>query len=289
MFALAKRLGSKWATRRYEDALFLLLVLLLAGGTVFALANGGSDLERQAHSAGTTPSPGTRLVIGQARVIVDHVASGDAGLMQPAVDQRGNIWVGEMYANRFARFDSQSEAVTTWVAPHGNDGIMDTTVDVQGHPWFVEQDANYIARFDPATGTFHIFPLGKVGGRPLGPQDLQFDQKGMLWFTASIAGRIGRLDPATGKFQTWSIPAPAPGLTASPYSLAVTPGGRSGLACSQAVPSVISTPLPARLHSITWQTRRRKSSRWPATGTDGSGSPKWCRASSACSTPRPKR
>ena len=212
--------------RLQRDAVFALLVLLLAGGTVFALASGGAALERQAHAAGTTPPPRTNLVIGQARVIVDKVASSDAGLMQPAVDQRGNIWVGEMYANRFARFDSQNEAITTWVAPHGNDGIMDTTVDAQGHPWFVEQDANYIARFDPASHTFHLFPLGKVGGRPLGPQDLQFDQKGMLWFTASVAGRIGRLDPVTGKIQTWPVPAPAPGLSASPYSLAVTPGGQ---------------------------------------------------------------
>jgi streptogramin lyase len=213
-------------TRLRRDALFALLVLQLAGGTVFALASGGAALQQQGRAAGTTPPPHTHLVIGQARVIVDRVASGDAGLMQPAVDQRGNVWVGEMYANRFARFDSQSEAITTWLAPHGNDGIMDATVDAQGHPWFVEQDANYIARFDPAIHNFRIFPLGKVGGRPLGPQDLQFDQKGLLWFTASIGGRIGRLDPTTGRIQTWPVPAPAPGMAASPYSLAVTPGGQ---------------------------------------------------------------
>ncbi len=91
MFARAKRLGSKGATRHYRDALFLLLVLLLAGGTVFALASGGSALVWQAHAAGTTPPPRTHEVIGEARAIVDRVASSNAGLMQPGVDRRGNV------------------------------------------------------------------------------------------------------------------------------------------------------------------------------------------------------
>jgi streptogramin lyase len=181
MLLKEKRLRSKWATRRYGDALFLLLVLLLVGGTVLALSSGGTALNQQAHAAGTTPPPRTHVVIGEARAIVDRVASGNVGLMQPAVDAQGNVWVGEMYANRFARFD-------------------------------------------PATGAFHLFLLGTVGGRPLGPQDLQFDTRGSLWFTASVAGRIGRLDPATGQVQTWPVPAPAQGISAASYSLAMTRG-----------------------------------------------------------------
>jgi streptogramin lyase len=184
--------------RLQRDAVFLLLVLALTGGTVFALASGGAALERQAHAAGTTPPPRTHVVIGEARAIVDRVASSNVGLMQPAVDAQGNVWVGEMYANRFARFDSQSEAVTTWTPPKAHYGIMDTTIDAHGNPWFGEQGANYLGRFDRTTSTFRIFPLGSLGGRPLGPQDLQFDKSGSLWFTASVAGRIGRLDPATG-------------------------------------------------------------------------------------------
>ena len=119
-----------------------------------------------------------------------------------------------------------AEAVTTWKPPRANYGIMSTTVGAHGDPWFVEQDANEIGRFDPATGSFRLFPLGSVGGRPLGPQDLQFDKSGLLWFTGSAAGCIGQLDPATGRVQTWSVPAPAQGIPAAPYSLAVTPGGQ---------------------------------------------------------------
>lgn len=221
MFARAKRLGSKGATRSYGDALFLLLVLGLTGGTVFALASGGAALDQQAHATGTTPPPRTHVVIGQARAIVSRVASSNVGLMQPGVDTRGNVWVGEMYANRFLRFDSQGEAVTSWTPPKAHNGIMDTTVDSHGDPWFVEQDANEIVRFDPATGTFHLFPLGTVGGRPLGPQDLQFDTRGLLWFTASVGpGASGdSIRPADGYGPGLSqrLPLMSPRLpTASP-------------------------------------------------------------------------
>jgi streptogramin lyase len=218
--------GASAPGTRQKDALFLLLVLLLAGVTVLALYSGGAVLEAQERSTGRTPAPMTHVVIGEARAIVDRVAGSNVGLMQPGVDKKGNVWVGEMYANRFARFDSRSEAVTTWKPPHANYGIMSTTVDAHGNPWFVEQDANEIVRFDPATGSFRLFPLGRVGGRLLGPQDLQFDKSGLLWFTGSAAGCIGRLDPSTGRVQTWSVPAPAQAIPAAPYSLAVTPGGQ---------------------------------------------------------------
>ncbi len=172
-------------------------------------------LERQAHAAGTTPPPSTHVVIGQAQAIVDHVASFNVGLMQPAVDAQGNVWVGEMYANRFARFDSHSEKVTTWKPPHANYGIMTTTVDAHGNPWFVEQDTNSLGCLDRTTQTFRIFPLGTVHGQPLGPQDLH----------SSIAKASSGLRPRwPGALDDW-IQAPAgsrPGQ--SPRLLQASPG-----------------------------------------------------------------
>jgi virginiamycin B lyase len=146
--------------------------------------------------------------------------------MQPVVDARGNVWVGEMYANRLAQLNSDTGAVTSWEAPNGKNGIMTTAIDAQGNAWFVEQGANYIGRFDPARRTFRIFPLGTVQGRPMGPQALQFDASGLLWFTAAVGGRIGRLDPATGAIQTWPVPPPGVGIPSAPFSLTVTQGGQ---------------------------------------------------------------
>jgi streptogramin lyase len=137
-------------------------------------------------------------------------ATSNVGLMQPAVDVQGNVWAGEMHANRLGRLNSQTGVVTNWTPPGAQYGIMSTTVDAQGHAWFAEQNANYIGRFDPRQQTFRIFPLGTWRGSPLGPQDLSFDTRGMLWFTAEAGGVIGRLDPVTGAIRVWPIPSPTP-------------------------------------------------------------------------------
>ena len=55
-----------------KDALFLVLVLLLAGVTVLALYSGGAVLQAREHSTGTTPDPLTHVGIGEARAIVDR-------------------------------------------------------------------------------------------------------------------------------------------------------------------------------------------------------------------------
>ncbi len=224
-----KRRFARWSARRKRDAWVVLCVLLLGIGTVIALSAqpgttpvGGTE----ARTTGGSPVPAATVTVRPAQARIYPFPSSNIGLMQPAVDARGNVWVGEMYANRFARLDSQTGVVTTWVPPDAKNGLMTTTVDVQGNVWFVEQGANYIGRFDPARHTFRTFPLGTVNGRPMGPQDLQFDASGKLWFTAAAGGRIGRLDPATGAIQMWPVPAPRAGIPSSPFSLTVLPNGQ---------------------------------------------------------------
>ncbi len=226
----------RWSARRQRDAWFLLVVLLLGIVTIFALSNSTAILKQQANStqSGTppatttsgTPTPPARVLVRTAQSHLYPFPSSNVGLMQPAVDAQGNVWVGEMYANRFARLASRTGVITTWEPPEAKNGIMFTTIDAQGNAWFVEQGANYIGRFDPARQTFRIFPLGTAQGRPMGPQALQFDARGLLWFTAASGGRIGRLDPATGRVQTWPVPPPGAGVPSAPFSLTVTPDGQ---------------------------------------------------------------
>lgn len=228
----------RWSAHRKRDAWVLLIVLFLGIGTIMTLANAGT--QRVSQTGGVQPEPVSTPVptasppagtpVPTARVFTRAAQShlypfpqSNVGLMQPAVDARGNLWVGEMYANRLARLDSQTGVVTSWQTPNGENGIMTTTIDAGGNVWFVDQGANYIGRFDPVQQTFRIFPLGTVGGHHLGPQALQFDARGLLWFTAAVGGRIGRLDPITGVIQTWPVPAPRPGVLPSPYSLTVLP------------------------------------------------------------------
>ena len=230
--ARVKRRPLRWSARSLRDAWFLLVVLLLGLGTVLAFSNIGASLQQQATSArpatqpipvvSATPVSTANVLVHAAQVRLYPFPQTNVGLMQPAVDGHGNVWVGEMFANRLARLDSHTGAVTTWEPPNGKNGLMSTAIDAHGNIWFVEQGANYIGRFDPVQHTFRIFPLGAVNDRLLGPQDIQFDTMGRLWFTVPVGGRIGRLDPTTGVIQMWPVPAPRTGIAPAPFSLTVT-------------------------------------------------------------------
>ena len=225
------RKNRRWiSVRSHTIGLFVAPLLLL--GTMILLSS--CTAPTMAQQPGTTqpavavtiaPPPPVTSTVRAAQRQLSIFAKTDVGLMQPAIDAQGNLWVGEMYANRLGRIDTNTGAVTQWHAPKANYGIMTTTVDAQGNVWFVEQDSDYIGRFDPRTQAFRVFPLGKLNGRALGPQDLQFDAHGLLWFTAAAGGGIGRLDPSTGALHVWSVPSLTNNLV-SPYSLALAADGR---------------------------------------------------------------
>ena len=229
-------LARAWRALALGDATFLSWILLLALGTGFLLTMAGSphtSSTKTASTATATPAPRASVppsnataAVRAAQAKVYPMPDADAGLMQPAVDQQGNIWVGEMTLNKLARLDPSTGKLTEWTPPNGNYNIMATAVDASGNIWFTEQASNYIGRFDPKTETFKTYPLAQTNGHNAGPQDLQFDSTGNLWFTELTGGRIGRLDPATGDIRDWTIPAPRSGVQSYPYSLAVTPGGQ---------------------------------------------------------------
>lgn len=236
-----KQRSIRRSTRRQRDVGLLLVALMLGAVAIFALSNGGTQSSLQTNvgqadaaatvvaSVSTTSETSTPLPVETMRVAQQHLypfPSSNVGLMQPSVDTQGNVWVGEMYANRLARLNSYTGAITTWEPPGGEYGIMTTAIDAQGDVWFVEQGANSIGRFDPVTQTFRTFLLGNVYGRPLGPQALQFDARGLLWFTAVVGGRIGRLDPTTGVVRTWRVPSLSASVPSIPFSLTVTADGQ---------------------------------------------------------------
>lgn len=231
-----KQRSMRRSTHRQRDIGLLLVALLFGVVTILVLSNGRTQSSiqtnlNQADTASPVVMPASKSdssipisveTMRPAQQRLFPFPSSNVGLMQPTVDLQGNVWVGEMYANRLARLDSHTGVVTSWEAPNGKNGIMTTVIDAQGDVWFVEQGANSIGRFTPTNQVFHIFPLGIVNGRPLGPQDLQFDARGLLWFTAVIGGRIGRLDPTTGAIQTWPVPSLSASVPSIPFSLTVT-------------------------------------------------------------------
>ncbi len=215
------------ATWQQRSPAFLVLALFALSSSLVLLTGCGTS--KNAVTAPVAQTPSTRQVhlapaptiSTTVRIAQSHLypfSTSNVGLMQPAVDAQGNVWAGEMNANRLGRLNAQTGVVTSWEPPGAQYGIMTTTVDAQGDAWFAEQNANYIGRFDPRQQAFRTFPLGTWQGSPLGPQDLHFDGSGFLWFTAE-AGALGRLDPRTGAIRLWPVPSP-------PSTLAVTSTGR---------------------------------------------------------------
>ncbi len=230
-FRAQRRDFSRRLVWRHQDLAFWGGLVALVALTVVGLVQVGAALARP-----TTATVAEPLAAPIPVTLTSTVRDGDvhifalpnpaAGLMQPAVDQHGNIWVGEMDANRLAELDPQTGRVREWQPPHAQHTIMATQVDAQGRVYFTEQAANYIGRFDPASQTFKTYTLPQSDGHTAGPQDLRFDAAGRLYVTLASAGRIGRLDPATGALDTWPVPAPAPGAGDIPWALALTPGGQ---------------------------------------------------------------
>jgi streptogramin lyase len=237
--AVLRRAVTRSRSRRGRDVWFMLAVLALGVVTVFVLTGRGANIapssgaDSHARVPATTTSatsatsqPAPAAAVRAAGATTFMIEPSNIGLMQPAVDAQGNIWFGEMAANRLARLDPGTGQVSSWQPPNGHYNIMAAAIDAHGKVWFTEQAGNYLGRFDPITQSFTTYPLGANGGRGTAPQDLQFDSAGKLWFTEITAGQIGRLDPATGAIQTWHMPVPAAGTPAYPYSLAVLPNGQ---------------------------------------------------------------
>lgn len=212
-------------------AMGALFILLSGCGTPGTSKNAGTSpvaqtLPTRQVQAHVTPVPPISTAMRDAEKKLYLFSASNAGLMLPAVDAQGNVWAGEMNANRLGRLDPRTGAVSSWIPPGAQHGIMATVIDTQGNIWFAEQNANYIGRFDPRLQDFRLFSLGTWNGSPLGPQDLRFDSSGFLWFTAEAGGLIGRLNPATGAIRIWPIPAIIPGIRSYPSTLAITPGGQ---------------------------------------------------------------
>ena len=95
------------------------------------LAHAPSVRQVRVHLA---PTPAISTAVRTAQRHLYPFAQANIGLMQPAVDAQGTVWVGEMHTNRLGRLNSHRGVVTSWVPPGAQDGIMTTTVDAHGTP-----------------------------------------------------------------------------------------------------------------------------------------------------------
>src|SRR5206468_1280524 len=172
-----------------------------------------------------TPVPTTRVLAETAQFHLYPFPQSNVGLMQPAVDARGNVWVGEMYANRLARLDPTTGAIQTWPVPPPGAGILSApfslTVLPNGQVWFGDITGGAVGHLDPTTGRITLYQLAD-------PQATIFsmahDAKGRIWFTEIVPGRLGMIDPATDRVTELPVPAMS-GHPAFLYGLVVTHNG----------------------------------------------------------------
>lgn len=213
---------------RTGDTVFMLGVLLIGVLSVTGLQGLAGRMPTASPSA-QTRAQSTKASLPQGAVAANetvyHLPQVNPGLMVPAVDGQGRIWVGEMAENALAMLDPRTGKTQAWTPPSGRYNIMEEVVDAQGYVWFTEEAANYIGRFDPIRQTFRIYPLGKVNGLSVGPEAMALDAHGNIWFTEVTGGALGRLDPATGQITTYPLPAAPGGKTAFPYALTIAPDG----------------------------------------------------------------
>lgn len=221
--AVVRRLPT-WLRGREGDLWLMLTVLVIGVVTVVGLQAVATAMQRPAVStANQSGAPSLPHGVYQAHERVYRFSQQNPGLMNPAADARGRIWVGEMAENKLAMLDPHTGAVEAWTPPGGQYNIMQTLVDQRGDVWFSEEAANYIGQFDPNTHTFRTYPLGQINGQGVGPEAMAFDPHGDIWFTEVTGGALGRLDPTSGAIATFPLPAGPGGAPAYPYTLAVTP------------------------------------------------------------------
>lgn len=221
----------RWLRGREGDTWVMLAMLAVGLVTVATLsgvsnAMSGPVATRQPAQT-TTASATAHGAVSPANERVYHLPDPNPALMNPAVDQQGRVWFGEMALNKLAMLDPGSGKVSSWTPPNAQYNIMNQVVDRQGNVWFTEEAANYIGRFDPATQTFQTYPLNTIsGGKSSGPEAIALDSQGNIWFTEVTGGALGRLDPANGQYTLFPLPSTPLGGQAYPYALTITSDGR---------------------------------------------------------------
>jgi streptogramin lyase len=160
----------------------------------------------------------------------------NSGLMRPAVDHEGRIWLGEMGKNYLAVFDPRTKTFQQITPPHGLDGIMGIAVATDDTIWFAEQSANYIGHYFPTGRQFRVYPLPtlaapdptsahKTLSLPSAPNDLALDAHGNVWFTELNADSLAMLNVQTGTIKQFPLSAHRSVQKLYPYGIAVDSHG----------------------------------------------------------------
>ena len=222
---LVTRLGGA-TTVRHQHGFGALTSLLLLVGIGLLLAQVSFLVLHNVHPAKNGPSPVRpaaegRVVEWQVGPVREYnVLSPAAGLMMPAVDHNGHVWVGEMNLDRLAELDPQTGVMREYHIPGtGSAGVMGIAADQQGRIWYTATSRSAIGNFDSVAGSFTEFATPSPTS---GPNGIALDATGNVWFTELNRCAIGELNVASGAIHERSISSSA---SCAPYWLALDAAG----------------------------------------------------------------
>jgi streptogramin lyase len=106
-----------------------------------------------------------------------------------AVDNAGNVWLGNFTCNTLVRFRRDTETFSTYTAP-GLERTRGVAVDGDGDVWLASYGTNRVAQFDPDADAF-------VGTYPVctGPIGVGIANDGHIWVPCYGSDNVHRLAP----------------------------------------------------------------------------------------------
>ena len=122
-----------------------------------------------------------------------------------ARNSRDEIFLVEFGANRIARIEKETLAVTEFALPDAAARPRRLAIGPDDAVWYTDFARGALGRLDPATGT--VQEWASPSGPKSEPYGIVFT-KGAVWYSESGAkpNTVVRFDPVVRTFQTWAIP-----------------------------------------------------------------------------------
>ncbi len=111
------------------------------------------------------------------------------------VDSEDKIWIGELFANKVAMFDTKKETFQEWTDPVPWFGPYDAVRDKEGNVWAGGMGTDLISRFNPRTMEYRHYLLPTVDSNV---RRVDVDNAGphpVFWVGENHQAKIARVEP----------------------------------------------------------------------------------------------
>jgi virginiamycin B lyase len=117
----------------------------------------------------------------------------------------GSPFICEFGANRLAKFDIDTMAITEYTLPNAESRPRRLTITADDVVYYADYSRGYLGMYNPKTKASKEWPS------PSGPKSQPYgivQINGVIWYNESAIrpNTLVRFDPKTEKFQSWIIP-----------------------------------------------------------------------------------